>query len=46
MKNHEIFKYKVSIDDMFDSPGVDIYSLSVSYIFNDKLELLVGSINA
>ena len=45
MKDNGIQQYKISVDDMFDNPGVDIYSLSVAYILNGELELLVGSIS-
>ena len=39
-----INKYNVSIDDMFDSPGYDVYSVTVAWIENDILELAVSSI--
>ena len=44
MEENGILKYEISIDDMFDSPGYDVYSVTVAWIENDKLELAVGSI--
>ncbi len=39
-----ITQYEISVDDMFDSPGYDVYSVSVAWIENGKLELAVSSI--
>jgi len=44
LKENGISKYEVSIDDMFDSPGYDVYSVAVAWIENDELQLVVSSI--
>lgn len=44
LKDNGIEQYEVSVDDMFDSPGYDVWSVSVAWIENGKLELAVGSI--
>ena len=44
LKDNGISKYEISIDDMFDSPGYDVYSVSVAWIENGELELAVSSI--
>jgi len=44
LRENGISKFEISIDDMFDSPGYDVYSIAVAWIENDKLELAVGSI--
>lgn len=35
---------EVSVDDMFDSPGWDVYSVSVAWLENGKLQLMVGCV--
>lgn len=44
LKENGVEHFEISIDDMFDSPGYDVYSVSVAWIENGKLELAVGSI--
>lgn len=44
LKLSGIEKFEVSIDDMFDSPGYDVYSVSVAWIENGIINLTVGSI--
>ena len=44
LKSNGIEKINVSIDDMFDSPGYDVYSVAVAWIEDGELELAVGSI--
>lgn len=44
LKDNGIEHCEVSVDEMFDSPGYDVYSVSVAWIENGKLELVVGSI--
>lgn len=45
MKGHGFEDVQVSVDDMFDSPGIDIYSVSVAWVENGKAQLAVGSIS-
>ena len=33
-----IEQYSVTLDHLFDSPGCDIYSLSIAYVYEGKLE--------
>lgn len=35
---------EVSVDEMFESCGLDVYSVSVAWLENGKLQLAVGSI--
>ena len=35
---------EVSVDEMFDSCGLDVYSVSVAWIEGGKIQLAVGSI--
>ncbi len=35
---------EVSVDEMFDSCGLDVYSVSVAWLENGKVQLAVGSI--
>lgn len=35
---------EVSIDEMFDSCGLDVYSVSVAWLEDGKVQLAVGSI--
>lgn len=35
---------QVSVDDMFDSPGLDVYSVSVAWLENGKIQLAVSPI--
>lgn len=44
LKDNGIEIFKVSVDEMFDSPGYDVWSVSVAWIKNGILELAVGSI--
>jgi hypothetical protein len=44
LKDNGITQYEVSIDEMFDSCGYDVWAVSVAWIENGKLELAVSSI--
>lgn len=44
MKAHGFENVQVSVDDMFDSLGWDVYSVSVAWIENGKVELAVGCV--
>lgn len=35
---------EVSVDEMFESCGLDVYSVSVAWIENGKIQLAIGSI--
>ena len=35
---------EVSVDEMFDSCGLDVYAVSVAWLENGKVQLAVGSI--
>lgn len=45
LQHHGIEQYKISIDNMYGSPGYDVYSVSVALIKDGKLELIVSSID-
>jgi len=44
MSNNGIDNCKVSVDEMFDSPGYDVYSVTVAWVENGIIELFVSSI--
>lgn len=44
LKENEIDQYEISVDEMFDSPGYDVYSVSVAWVEYGKLNLFVDSI--
>jgi hypothetical protein len=44
MKENNISVYGISIDDMFDSPGYDVCSITVAWIENGNWELAIGSV--
>lgn len=41
---NNVSQYEISVDDMFDSPGLDVYSVSVAWIYQEQLYLRVGQI--
>lgn len=45
MEAHGFEDVQVSVDDMFDSPGLDVYSLAVAWVEDGKVQLAVGSIS-
>ena len=44
MKENKIEVFEISIDDMFDSPGYDVYSVAVAWLQDGILQLAVGSV--
>jgi len=44
MKENKIEVFEISIDDMFESPGYDVYSIAVAWLQDGILQLAVGSV--
>jgi len=44
MNDNGVDNCKVSIDEMFDNPGCDVYSVAVAWVKNGIVELFVSSI--
>lgn len=43
---NDINEFEISIDEMYDSCGMDVYSLSVAWIEDGRLKLKVGCIES
>lgn len=41
LENHHV-PYKIETEDMFDSVGCDITAISIAWIENNEIELLLG----
>ena len=44
LRNLGAEQVEVSVDEMFDSCGLDVYSVSAAWLENGRIQLAVGSI--
>ena len=41
-KERTVTEFRVETENMFDNPGIDIYSVSIAWIENGKLETILN----
>lgn len=41
-KERTVTEFRVEMENMFDNPGIDIYSVSIAWIENGKLETILN----